>query len=281
MKTTASMARIGYFRRKLGDICSPFGLFMSYWPALSASAFQSMNTRFAGSVLGIWWLILGPLFFMSIYAVLYAFVFKVQPADMSTKDYILNILSGLIPYMAFSQAITLGSASLSVDKSLLLNRVFPAELIPVREVLSSTVFLVVGFIIILFSKALYLEFYFSYFFIPLFIAFYFFTTVGITWFFSIAGLIIKDTQQVIGYFLMILLLASPIAFTPTMVPGWLKPLMYVNPLSPLIQAFQSILVFGKLPSIAITTGCFIVSFISFVGFFKVFSFSKKIVADSI
>ena len=43
-------------------------------------------------------------------------------------------------------------------------------------------------------------------------------TMGVVWGFSIANLVVKDVQQMIGYIVMVLLIVSPIAYTPDMVP---------------------------------------------------------------
>ncbi len=48
---------------------------------------------------------------------------------------------------------------------------------------------------------------------------------------------------------MILLVMSPIAYTPGMVPDGFKYLIYMNPLSYFILAFQDVVALGILPSL--------------------------------
>ena len=84
---------------------------------------------------------------MSVFAVLYAFIFKVRPAGLTEYKYILLVFSGLVPLLGFSQSIAAGSACLTMNKNLLLNTVFPAELVIVKSVVSSQMPMIAGMII--------------------------------------------------------------------------------------------------------------------------------------
>jgi lipopolysaccharide transport system permease protein len=240
-----------------------------------------MRTRYAGSVIGIGWFILGPLLMMGVYSLVYTYVFRVQPPDLSSFDYVIYILAGLVPYMAFGQALASGASALTVNRALMLNKVFPAELIPAREVFAASASLGVGCVIILLLKILAGEVHLSWIFLPVILVLFLMMTLGITWFFALANIATKDTTQIISFILMILIIASPIAYTPQMVPSSIKIIMYLNPLAYFIQAFQNVLVLGVLPDREIMIGCFCIGLFSFHLFYKLFVISKRLIADSI
>ena len=105
---------------------------------------HDIRQRFSGSALGIVWLFLFPTMQLAIYAGLYSLVFKIRVPDLSEVGYVVLVFSGLVPLMAFNEALTAATSSLSANKNLLLNTVFPAELIPLRAALAAHVTSLVG-----------------------------------------------------------------------------------------------------------------------------------------
>ena len=87
--------------------------------------------------------------------------------------------------------------------------------------------------------------------IPLVMAYWAFLMIfciGIAWFLSLITLVLRDIQQSIGLVLMLVIIISPFAYTPDMVPGTLKLLLIFNPLSYFVYAFQAALVNSELPA---------------------------------
>lgn len=263
------------------SLLEPYQLFYRHRHVLLDSVKHGLRIRHAGSVLGTAWLILGPLILLSLYAVLYTFVFQVKPVRLSISDYILYIFSGLIPFISFSQALAAGSTALTANPALLLNRVFPAELIPAREVLTAGIFMAVGGGLTLTYKAATGGMTWAWLLLPVIVVLMAMATCGLAWGLSLANLVFKDVQQIVGYVIIIILVASPIAYTPDMVPPMFKILLYLNPFAYYVSSFQSILVLGEVPSPQILLGCIVFALISFHGMYRVFSLGKAIIADHI
>jgi lipopolysaccharide transport system permease protein len=146
---------------------------------------------------------------------------------------------------------------------------------------ASAIPLLVGAGVIIALKLLSGQFAWSWFFLPVVVALLALFSLGIGWFLSLATVAFKDTQQILAFVLMMLMITSPIAYTPDMVPMALKVAMYVNPLTPFVLAFQAALVHGEFPGLGILGACAIVALAAFHGFFAVFEMGKQIVADRI
>jgi lipopolysaccharide transport system permease protein len=262
-------------------LAEPYLLFWRHRKLLLETVKQILRGRYAGSLLGLAWLVVGPLILLGLYALLYTVIFRVRPIGLDVKDYIFYIFSGLVPFIAFGQALSAGSNSLAADRALLLNRMFPAELIPAREVLAAGTMIVVGGGIILLSKFLLGEMSWSWLLLPPIVLLLAMMTMGVVWGFSIANLVVKDVQQMISYIVMVLLIASPIAYTPDMVPPTLRILLYANPFAYYVQSFQSVLVLGQVPSPVLLVGCVVFAFASFHGMFRAFNLGKRIFGDQI
>ncbi len=257
------------------NLIDPYQLIVKNFDLLINGVKSDIQQKYAGSVLGLFWLAIYPIFLFFIYSALYILIFKVKPSDMSTNTYVIYIMSGLLPFLSFSEALSSGTTSLSTNKSLLLNTLYPGELIPLQAVISSHVMIVFGLAILMLASILLrvgLSFYI--FFVPIVIVSQIVFVTGIVWVLSILNLVLKDIQQALTFLTMLLMIASPIAYTPSMVPSVLKPIMYLNPFSYFIWCYQDFFVRGTL-----TINFFVMILISAMSFAVGFLFyhqSKKV-----
>ena len=72
--------------------------------------------------------------------------------------------------------------------------------------------------------------------------------IGVNWVLSLLNVIFRDLQNLLNAVLMIMLVASPIAYTPDMVPSALKPLLAINPFAYFVVAYQQVIMLGIVPS---------------------------------
>jgi len=241
---------------------------------------QDVRQRYTGSVFGSLWAVLFPLVQLSIYAGLYCFIFKVHPPGLTNMGYVILIFSGLVPLLAFSDALTAATSSLTSNKNLLLNTVFPAELIPLRAVLAAQVTGVIALIITLMvGFAVGRTSWQAILFVPFFWVLLLMFTLGIGWVFSLFTLVAKDIQHGLGLVIMLLFILSPFAYTPEMVPASMKSLLYLNPLSYFVLAFQKLICYGTMPDPVPIGGAFVLGLGSFFLGFSVFKRAKYVFFD--
>jgi lipopolysaccharide transport system permease protein len=210
---------------------------------------DEVRQKYAGSVAGLFWLVLSPLVLLTLYSIIYLVIFRVQPTSMNRHEYVLHILSGLVPFLGFSDALNAGSSSLSQNRSVLLNTVYPSELVPLRAVFASHIITLVGLAFVVVAAMFLGKSSWVLLLLPFILIFQVLLVAGITWVLSLASLVLRDISHVLGFVTMILLVMSPIAYTPGMVPDGFKYLIYLNPLSYFILAFQDVVALGILPSL--------------------------------
>lgn len=261
---------------------SVFGTLHIVWTRrrlLSRAVGVSLRQRYAGATLGLAWLVLGPVLLLSLYAAIYLVVFRVRPIEFEPEVYVLYIFCGLVPLINFSQGLVQGTTALSADREVLLNTVFPPELVPLREAAASIVTLAVGIGIICVVGLALGKLSVTWLAVPLVLALLFMFLTGVTWILSLANLVLKDIQQALVYVTIILLIASPIAYTPDMLPPALKLLIYFNPLAYFVICLQSLIVLGTLPPWPIALGAVIVGFGGLALGAHVFSRAKTVFFD--
>ena len=71
--------------------------------------------------------------------------------------------------------------------------------------------------------------------------------IGVSWVLSLVNVVLRDLQNLITLLLVLLMIASPIAYTPAMVPASLHWVLLVNPLAYYVVTYQRLLVLGELP----------------------------------
>lgn len=211
---------------------------------------NELATRYAGSILGLAWFLLSPILMLAIYGAVYLFVFRVSATGLTPSVYVLYIFAGLVPFLSTSEALALGVPSVVTNRSVLSNTVFPIDLAPAKAVLGSQGVMVVGLGIILIGMALSGRLAWTVLLLPLLWVLHALAILGVLWVLALVNVVFRDLPNFLNVFLMLMLVASPIAYTPAMVPPSLAVLLRLNPFSYLVMAYQSILVLGRPPSAA-------------------------------
>lgn len=229
--------------------------------------------------MGLAWYVLAPVLLMGLYALIYLAVFQVRPVSMTGAEYVLYVFAGLIPFLGFTESLNTGSSSLSLNKAVLLNTVFPAELAPLRAVLVSQGAAAVGLALTTVIAAALGKFSFWLVLLPLiWLALALFVS-GLVWILALASLVVRDIQQILTFVSMALLIVSPIAYTPDMVPRAIALVVYANPLSYFVTAFQDIIVFARAPAPHIVGTALLLGVLSFSVGFWVFQRAKRVFFD--
>lgn len=243
------------------------------------STVLELKKQYAGSILGVLWAVLGPALLIALYAAIYVVVFQVRPVALTTGQYVLHVMSGLLPFIAFAGALSSGSQSIRASKEVLVSTSYPPELLPIRAVLVAAGPLLFGVPIIAIAAVVIVGPSWTMLFLPVVIVFQLLFSFGIAWMLSLLTLAVKDIQHVLQYIIISLLIVTPIAYTQDMVPSRVEPILLVNPLYYFVRMYQHALVYQTLPSVEVGIGFLLLGcVISFVGF-KVFTRAKQVFYD--
>ena len=241
-----------------------------------------LAARYAGTLLGPAWAVLGPLLLLGLYATTYSMILKVRVGDLGPTQYVLFIFAGLVPFLATSEALHQGVSSVVANRALLSNTVFPIDLAPVKAVLLAQVPMAVGMVMVLAGKALFdggvpgtaaL--------LPVVWALHAVTLLGLCWCLALFNVVLRDLQMLMAATLLALLIISPIAYTRDMVPAGLTFVVVLNPFAYFVQAYQQVLVLGQVPPAttwAVMAGVALVAF-GFGG--RLFAVMKKVMVDHV
>lgn len=223
---------------------NPFALLYHYRKILCAIIGDGLKTKYAGSTLGLLWLIFYPILFLGVYAVIYIMVFKVRLQVLNPYEYVLLIFCGLVPFLSFAEALGLGTFSVVSNSNILKNTLFPIDLMPVKDVIVSQAVQVVGFVILITVSLILGRTGLSLFALPVVWVFQVLFSIGLIWLLSALNVFIRDLGYLVSIINLILMLVSPIAYTEDMVPAGLVPFLKFNPLYYMILLYQKIFLFN-------------------------------------
>jgi lipopolysaccharide transport system permease protein len=213
---------------------------------LLSLADRDVRVRYKQTALGVAWVLLQPV----MASLIFAFVFGViAHLPSEGRPYILFAYAGMIAWNAFSQTLAKVSSSLVTNSHLISKVYFPRLILPLASVASPLIDFGVSLALMLVLLAIYRVWPGpGLLLLPIWLAILLLMAVGIG--LVAAALMVKyrDVSHIIPTFLQLGMYVSPVAWSTLIVPKKYQWVLFVNPLSGLLEAFRwSLLGEGTLP----------------------------------
>lgn len=214
---------------------------------LATTVALSLRSRFIGNALGALWLLLYPLLFLSLYTVVFIHILGVRMPGLSTPDYVLVIFSGLVPFLAFSEAFGVGTGSVVSNRGLLRNTLFPIEMVVVRDVVVGHTTMGLGMLLVAAVAVYQHGLHATQLLVPVIYVLQVLMVTGLVWLTASINVFFRDLQQAVPIIVLMLMMVSPIGYTPEMVPEGMRYITDYNPLAWLMELYRSCLIKGVVP----------------------------------
>jgi ABC-2 type transport system permease protein len=218
----------------------------SYRRSLWSISRKQFKAKYAGSILGFFWVIINPLLMMLVITFVFTFVFKTE-----VKDFALFVLAGILPWMFFSGALFEAAPSLLAQKSVLHQFSLPKEILPLSSVLAYFMNFLMSWCIIypIFvlrnPKIILLVLWLP----VLFLLIYIFTC-GIALLFSVVNILFRDLEHLMGILFMFWFWATPVFYSIEMVSAEFRWIFNFNPMAAFILCYRDIIFEAKMPDLA-------------------------------
>jgi lipopolysaccharide transport system permease protein len=262
-------------------LAEPFAIIWKHRLLLFQTTRNDIRARYAGSILGLAWLLIYPFLFLGAYALIYLFIFKIRFGLFNSNEYVVLIFCGLIPFLGFAEALGLGVPSVIVNTNLIKNTLFPIDLIPVKAVITGQCTQVVGTGLLLIAIGIVGKFTLWSFLLPLIWLSQLLFTIGLVWILSSLNVFLRDLQNIIALLILMLMMVSPIAYTADMVPSNLRPLLGLNPLYYMIVCYQDSLMLGQFPRNGVFWVLLVMGILTFLTGYWFFSRMKGVFVDNV
>jgi lipopolysaccharide transport system permease protein len=173
---------------------------------------------------------------MVVFTTLFRNIPGLQPVGV---PYALFILAGQVPWTFFTSAVTSSGTSLLAQQSLLTKIYFPRLYVPASNVGAYLVDLAIGLLILglllpwygLMPSGRMLV-------LPLVILLNFGAAFGLGLIMASLTILFRDLRFVIPFVMQVLMFASPIIYSPSVLPERLRILVAFNPMTGVISAYR-------------------------------------------
>lgn len=261
---------------------SPFTALLRHHVLIVQMAKRDVVGRYRGSVIGLFWSFANPLFMLAVYTFVFGYIFKSRWTSQFSGhvDFSVILFAGLNIHTFFSDCANRSPTLIIQNTNFVKKVVFPLESLAwvtlgsslFHTAISTTVLLV--FEVVVLGHIPMTAFLF-----PIIVLSMIPFIVGTVWLLSSLGVFVRDLEQAITIITTIMLFLSPIFYPLSNLPQKYQLLMYLNPLTLIVQESRKVLIWGVEPdwyALALyIIFSLIYSWLSFVWFMK----SKRGFAD--
>ena len=213
---------------------------------------RDVLSRYSGSFGGAFWAVLNPLLLMLTYFFVFGIVLNSRvPGDPSRSGFALYYLAGVLPWLAFSEAIGRAPTTLVEHRNFIKKLVFPVEILPFNLTVSGLVTEFFG--VIIFGLALLLlrgHLPVTALYLPLILIPQILFTAGLCWFLAALGVFFRDLAQINGFLITIWFFITPICYAETgwvSMPAQVARILAKNPIYILVHSYRAIFLESKAP----------------------------------
>jgi len=206
---------------------------------------RDMKLRYKRSVLGIVWSLLNPLFQMLVFIFL-----SRRVLSLDIPNYPAFVFTGVLAWSWFQSAVITTTGAITGNRELVKRPGFPTAILPVVTVTANLIHFLLAlpvpllFLVLgggrLTSAILTL---------PFVIMLQFLLILGLGYLVATVNVTFRDTQHLLGVFLMLLFYLTPVFYDASVVSGRYQTFYRLNPMFHLITAYREILIQGNLPDL--------------------------------
>ena len=248
-----------------------------YRELLRTNVQKEIRGKYKGSFLGILWSFLNPLLMVVVYAIVFPYIMRVQQ-----DHYLIFLITGVIPWNFFNMAIITGANCVWINGGIIKKVYFPREILPISVVAAGLInfliscVIIVGFVLL---GGLGLTIHLLW--LPIIALIQSILTLGILFALSAIDVYARDIEYLVQFFLQLLFYATPILYNASMFPETVRWVLYLNPMTHIIDAYKAIFYYGTMPNLNSLFYIFIVSLVILWIGYKIFKKLEKGFAEEV
>jgi len=209
---------------------------------------RDLSSSFAGTSLGGLWALLNPAIMLGLYSLVFSRIYRV--GAVNGVGFTEFVFCALWPWMAFQDGCIRATGAVIDNASVVKRLQFPSELFVVSLAVSTLIAHGVGFVlfIVIFHLLGLVNVSLS---LPLIIVpvtLQLVLTVGLGCVLACANVFFRDIGQIAGPVFTAWFFLTPILYPATMIPKGLRPLLSLNPMTPIVDLYRSVILSVPPPS---------------------------------
>ncbi len=220
------------------------------WELLVLLTAREVKLRYQGTILGFLWTLAKPLLLALVLSFALSRVLRV---DVGEAPYHLFLLSALFPWGWFQSSIQFSAASFSNNAPLLKKVYFPRSVLPLSTVTNQLFHFLLSIPVLMLLLVAWGYYPGVHWLIgiPLLIAIQLVMLAGAVLLVASINVFLRDLEHLVEVGLTLWFYVTPILYPLHLVQDRIGPLIHLNPMASLIQAWRDLFLENKLPSLDI------------------------------
>jgi ABC-type polysaccharide/polyol phosphate export permease len=220
---------------------------VQYREVLRQMVRRDLMLRYKQTLMGMGWAAFMPIVNTIVFSVIFT---RVAPIDVGTP-YPLYAFCGLLAWNFFASALRFSVASLTSNQILVSKVFFPREIFPLSAVIVSLVdFAVAGLVLAALMAYYGWPVTLAVLALPLVVAVHVIWTTAIALLLAMGNLFYRDVKYLFEILITIWMFATSVLYPIQLVGGRTGAFLEMNPITHIIDAYRSVLLYGALPSAA-------------------------------
>ena len=248
-----------------------------YRELLKTNVQKEIRGKYKGSFLGVLWSFLNPLLMVLVYALVFPYIMRTN-----VDNYLVYLITGVIPWNFFTTCITTGCNCVWINGGIIKKVYFPREILPISVVAAGLInFLISCVIILLFVLFGGIGFSIQLLWLPLIAIIQSALSLGLLFILSAINVYVRDIEYLVGFLLNLLFYATPILYTADMFPESIRWVLYLNPMTTIIESYRNIFYYQQSPALIPLMIVFMVSFIILIIGYLIFKKLERGFAEEV
>lgn len=199
-------------------------------------AVRDVKLRYKQTALGVIWVILQPLVAALIFAIIFG-KFAKLPSDGS--PYVIFVMSGLLVWNYFANALQRAGNSLITDAKLITKVYFPRLLIPLASTVAVLIDFCVSFIVLIILMVIYqIPMTIHILWIPVLLILTTILGSGVSLWLSAMNVQYRDFMYATPFLIQVWMYASPVVYAASIIPDNLRQWFALNPMVGILEGFR-------------------------------------------
>lgn len=210
---------------------------------------RELRSKYQGSSFGVLWSFFMPMLMLGVYLFVFGYVFNARRGDQQANltEFGLALFSGILVHGLLAECLTRSPGAIVAQPNYVKKVVFPLELLPLTVVGGAIVQYLIGFTILLIALTVLQSAPLLAWAVPLALLPLIILGAGVAFGLAALAVYVRDVAQLTGLLSTVLMFLSPVFYPVSALPEFLRPWMFLNPLTLPIETIRSLLLGGPLP----------------------------------
>jgi lipopolysaccharide transport system permease protein len=234
--------------------------------------------RYKGSVMGLLWSFLNPIFMLLVYTFFFSVIFKarwgvVDGVEESKTQFAVILFVGIIVHGLFAETLNRSPLLITNNVNFVKRVIFPLEILPIVNLGAALFHSLISLMVLLIAFVAFNHYLpWTIIFVPLVLLPLLIISLGFSWMLASLGVFLRDVGQTIGIFTTVMMFLSPVFFPISAMPEKYRPMIMANPLTFIIEQAREVLIWGHYPDLLgigiYTLAASVIAWVGFIWFQK-------------